>query len=405
MEKREKIFVSAYACEPEHGSEIGVGWHWIMEMSRYFDLWVLTRESNKNTIETYLAENKLQNKITFVYYDLPKSLRFWKKGLRGVRTYYNLWQIFSNRLVKKVMNENDIKIYHLLTYGNALWKASSYGMKQKFIWGPTGGVDTIPAQYSKNYGLKSRFIEFVRRGIVATLKFNIGFQSRCRNADLIFCKTENMYHAIPRKYKDKAIVFTDVAMDEKKESLPAEKSDTVKFIAVGRLDGWRGFDILIEAFYRALHEKSNISLEILGDGADKKRLERMIEKYHLDDRITLRGKVERTVYEEKMQNADVVVNPNLKEGAVTVSFDSLAWCKPLICVETGGYTICFSNEYSRVIKRTDRQKLVGKMTDAIIELTDENIRNVIKENILMNRDKYTWEEKGRQIYRAIYKVL
>lgn len=405
MEKREKIFVSAYACEPEHGSEIGVGWHWIMEMSKYFDLWVLTRESNKNTIETYLAENKLQNKIIFVYYDLPKSLRFWKKGLRGVRTYYNLWQIFSNKLVKKVMNENDIKIYHLLTYGNALWKASGYGMKQKFIWGPTGGVDTIPAQYSKHYGLKSRIMESVRRSIVKTLKFNIGFQSRCRNANLILCKTENMYHAVSRKYKDKAIVFTDVAMDEKKESLPAEKNDTVKFIAVGRIDGWRGFDILIEAFYRALHEKPNISLEILGDGAEKKRLERMIGKYHLDDKITLRGKVERSIYEEKMQNADVVVNPNLKEGAVTVSFDSLAWCKPLICVETGGYTKCFSNEYARVLKRTDRQQLVKMMTDAIIELADEKVRNDIREKILANRDKYTWEEKGRQIYRAIYKVL
>jgi hypothetical protein len=24
-----KIFVSAYACEPDLGSEIGVGWHWV----------------------------------------------------------------------------------------------------------------------------------------------------------------------------------------------------------------------------------------------------------------------------------------------------------------------------------------------------------------------------------------
>ena len=30
-----KIFVSAYACEPGLGSEIGVGWHWVLEMSEY----------------------------------------------------------------------------------------------------------------------------------------------------------------------------------------------------------------------------------------------------------------------------------------------------------------------------------------------------------------------------------
>lgn len=38
MTTRLKIFVSAYACEPDLGSEIGVGWHWVLEMSKYFEL-------------------------------------------------------------------------------------------------------------------------------------------------------------------------------------------------------------------------------------------------------------------------------------------------------------------------------------------------------------------------------
>ncbi len=27
-----KIFISAYACEPNLGSEIGVGWHWVLDI-------------------------------------------------------------------------------------------------------------------------------------------------------------------------------------------------------------------------------------------------------------------------------------------------------------------------------------------------------------------------------------
>ena len=50
-----KIFVSAYTCEPGLGSEIGVGWHWVLEMSKHFELWVLTRESNRGTIEPWIA--------------------------------------------------------------------------------------------------------------------------------------------------------------------------------------------------------------------------------------------------------------------------------------------------------------------------------------------------------------
>ena len=36
MKEKLKIFVSAYACEPNLGSEIGVGWHWVLEMPNIF---------------------------------------------------------------------------------------------------------------------------------------------------------------------------------------------------------------------------------------------------------------------------------------------------------------------------------------------------------------------------------
>jgi glycosyltransferase involved in cell wall biosynthesis len=54
-------------------------------------------------------------------------------------------------------------------------------------------------------------------------------------------------------------------------------------------------------------------------------------------------------YYSYIAQADVVVNPCFREGAVTVSFDSMAMGKPLICFDTGGYTHYFKPEYSRVI--------------------------------------------------------
>ena len=73
-----KIFVSAYACEPYKGSEPGIGWNFVNEMSKYHEVHVLTRANNRESIEKefiYLANQNL----TFYYYDLPKALMFWKK--------------------------------------------------------------------------------------------------------------------------------------------------------------------------------------------------------------------------------------------------------------------------------------------------------------------------------------
>ena len=65
-----KIFVSAYACEPASGSEIGVGWHWVLEMSKRFELWVLTRESNRHNIEPWISEHPEYGNIHWLYFDL-----------------------------------------------------------------------------------------------------------------------------------------------------------------------------------------------------------------------------------------------------------------------------------------------------------------------------------------------
>ena len=400
-----KIFVSAYACEPDHGSEIGVGWHWVLEMSKYFELWVLTRKSNQENIEQWLAKNPATNEIHFVYYDLPDKLRFWKKGMRGVRTYYSIWQSRTNKIVKKTMIENDIKIYHLLTYGNALWKASKFGMKQTFIWGPTGGVDTIPKEYSKHYTAKARFIEWARRCVVKMLPINHGFKKRCKNADLILCKSYNMQNAVPEKYRDKAKLFTDVAVDIKEKEVSKALHHSTKFLAVGKLDAWRGFDLLIEAFALALKENENITLDILGIGIDDERIHRLIQDFGVASHVNQIGEVRIDEYEEYMSDCDVVVNPALKEGAVTVSFDSMAYKKPLICVDTGGYTRYFTNDYAVVLKREGRAKLIRELKTGILKMTDELVRRQLGEKAFQEGMKYTWEDKGKEIEKLIIGLI
>ena len=77
-------------------------------MAKHFDLWVLTRQSNQKTIVDWLAEHPQTHPIRFVYYDLPEKLRFWKKGLRGVRRYDLLWQRLTNIIVRRTMEQNSI---------------------------------------------------------------------------------------------------------------------------------------------------------------------------------------------------------------------------------------------------------------------------------------------------------
>ncbi len=404
-----KIFVSAYACEPGLGSEIGVGWHWVLEMSRHFELWVLTRESNRHTIEPWIAQHPEYDGIHFLYFDLPKWARFWKKGLRGVRMYYNIWQICTNCIVKRTMRDNGIKVFHHLTYGNVLWKVSSYGQKQFFVWGPVGGLETIPAEYSCHYVGKSRLIEWVRRLTVKALPLNFGFKKRCKNADLMLCKTEITRDLIPAKYRNKAVLFTDVAVEENPtaitKSTNGKDNGIVEFITVGRLDAWRGFDLVIESFARVAKTNKNLHLTIVGKGADKQRLKELAKSLGVQEQVTFTGNVPMDEYYRLIATSDVVVNASLKEGAVTVSFDSMAMGKPMICLDTTGYTHYFSNEYAVVIPRTGRNEVIANLTAAMERMTNADERKAIGEKARNAGAQFTWQARGEEFKELLMKKI
>lgn len=413
MEKFNKIFVSAYACEPGLGSEIGVGWHWVLEMSRRFDLWVLTRESNRRSIEPWIESHPEYAGIHFIYFDLPKWARFWKKGLRGVRTYYNLWQLFTNRIVKKTMIDNDIHVFHHLTYGNALWPVSSYGAANSiFIWGPIGGLETIPEDFSMHYDRKSQVLERLRRLVVRRAVRSRSFQKRAARASLILAKTEDTLNLLPPDARRRAILFTDVAADTSFSSASAvelnsgsSNGETLKCIVVGRLDAWRGFDLAILAVAKAIESNPNIRLTIVGKGVDRERLENLVKNKGLEKHIHFTGAVDKERYQELMRETDLVLNPSLKEGAVTVSFDAMAMGKPLIALDTGGYTRYFNSDYSVVIPKSDRQEVINSFAAAILKLSDANLRESMGRMSRSAAESLTWENHGQEICKRIHEAI
>lgn len=117
--------------------------------------------------------------------------------------------------------------------------------------------------------------------------------------------------------------------------------------------------------------------------------------------MTMVGKVDRCRYIEALKGTDVVINASLKEGGVTVAFDSLSNGKPLVCIDTTGYTRTLTNNYSVLISRDHRPEIIENLTGVMLQLTDRITRVTIGINALQASTRYTWEKYGREIHKVI----
>jgi len=115
------------------------------------------------------------------------------------------------------------------------------------------------------------------------------------------------------------------------------------------------------------------------------------------------GQVKMYVYNQYMSECDVVINPCFREGAVTVSFDSMAFAKPLICFDTKGYTYYFNEDYSRVLKNIKTRKdAITYLKNTILELTNKELRQNLGRRAKEQSSQFDWAHKGEKIYQEIW---
>src|SRR5207247_373562 len=139
-----RILAFAYACEPGKGSEPEVGWLWSRMLARLGDVWVITRANNRPAIEARLPATPERDRLHFVFVDLPPRARRWKRGQRGIRLYYLLWQVAALREARRLHAEQRFDLAWHLTLANAWLGSVAPLLDIPLVYGPVGGGVTTP---------------------------------------------------------------------------------------------------------------------------------------------------------------------------------------------------------------------------------------------------------------------
>ena len=336
------ILATAYAVNPYKGSEDGTGWNLVGQIARHNKVIVVTRENNRPFIEKYLNEHTevVQNiNATFLYFDLPYWMRFWKKGERGAMLYFYLWQLFMPLFVYRSGVKFDIA--HNLNFHNDWTPTFLWGLGKPLVWGPVGHHPNTPKEYVvKPYGKK----EYFKSSCLWLLKnmfWNLDpfLQIGLLKADKVICMNsgvEKVHFIIP----DKVVRMPAVSAAAPLNNTKINADGKFVILSVGRLVPMKGFDITIAAFaefYKMLTEeqKNTVQLKIVGKGPLLEKVRSDIFKLGIENAVDLCEWVEKEKMDEIYRQASLFFFPS-HEGAGMVVPEALAYGLPVLCFDNEG---------------------------------------------------------------------
>ena len=305
-----------------------------MMLAALDDTCVITRANNAEAIAQGLSEAGDRDRLTFVYVDLPYWARFWKRGQRGTRVYYLLWQVAALVTARRLRKEREFTVVWHLTLAN-LWMGSLAPLAGgRFVFGPVGGGVSPPLSLLPTLGTRGIAFESLR-AVARTVARYLNPLARLswRRAELVLAQNPESKDWIPRKYQHKTVVFQNALVP--RTSIPRRPRDGGRptLLFAGRLLPWKGAFLALSAL-KLLPEWQLI---ICGTGPDETRLRRLAKRWGLLHRTDFRGWVPRSEVARAMrEEADVFLFPSLHDDSPLVVAEATAAGLPVVCLDRGG---------------------------------------------------------------------
>ena len=398
-----KILYVAFACNPYAGSEAQCGWAWPLSMRAYAQVYVLTRNENRQHIERYLAENKI-NDITVFYHDVPDMLNLYRRTGKYYHAYYLLWLSTSNARVRALRKQYGFQYVHQVTLGDFRAIGRYAGPNTQFIFGPVGGAQYTPSALEA-YARQDAHGERVRRWINRFTACNPRYRNALNRAAVVLAanrETQAYLQRCMRQPERCHLLTENGVLSERLGYFPIRmEREPVKIMWAGRMVNRKGLKFLLDVLAKMEPQKRFI-LYLAGDGPQRGELEKRAMELHLDERVVFLGKVPYEQMHSLYRQSDLFVFPSLRETTGTVLFEAMAAGLPIVTFEQNGADILVDAQSGRKINVCQPLPLIQKaFADALTALIEnaglrQQLGRAAYDRILKD---YLWENKCRQFVK------
>jgi 1,2-diacylglycerol 3-alpha-glucosyltransferase len=202
---------------------------------------------------------------------------------------------------------------------------------------------------------------------------------------------------IERFYKEN---FSTNVINAYKKDLGINSDETV-LLYLGRVGKEKNIALIVDALKDLVSKSPKYKLLIVGDGPERKILEKKVEKLKLQNYVIFTGKVEWTMTPIYYQLGDLFLMPSRSETQGLTIIEALASSLPVLCINDDSYkSMIQDKENGRYFH--DKKSCVK----LILELEkDEKELQKLREGARKSVIKYSSEYFGNQVLDVYKKAI
>ena len=393
-----KLLLSAYACEPNRGSEEGVGWNVVIQAAKHHEVWVLTRSFYRSAIEAELNRQQLSN-LHFIYFDPFNWTADWRDTQGAVQLHYYLWQIQAYFIGRSLQKEVKFDVIRHVTYVK-YWSPSFLSLLPvPFIWGPVGGGESAPKPFWKDFNLYGRTYETLRAWAQRTGELDPFTRMTARRSLLAQATTDDTAKRLAYLGAQNVHLCSESGLSineiERLAQQPLPPNEPIRFISMGRLLHWKAYHLSIMAFHAA--NIPNAEYWLLGNGSERKRLEALCEKLNISSQVKFLGRLPREETLTRLAQSHVLVHPSLHDSGGWTCLEGMAAGRPVICLDLGGPATQVTHETGIKIPAYNPEQTVQEIANAMSRLAkDSDLRlRLGQAGQRRVRDEFSWDSIGQ----------
>lgn len=339
-----KLLLSAYACNPNRGSEEGNGFNWLWESAALgHEVWCLTTPRGQADLTKLLADraaDPIAQRIHPVYITVPKLVDFAYRWQPGVYLHYIVWQYRAWRAARQLDAQVNFGVVHHVTYNSLQMASWLWRLKKPLLLGPLGGGMVAPDSLRRY--LPDWFKTETVRNVISSLltTFDPNVRQSMRHAALVLTANSDTAALARTLGAGKVALTMSAALPESFATTdyvprPALAGRELRILWLARIYPRKGLHLTLAALGQ-VDKRVKFHLDIMGDGPSGHLVPGWIAEAGLQDRVTWHGSVPYATTRAAYLSHDLFMLCSLRDTYANQYLEAMALGLPILTLDHHG---------------------------------------------------------------------